>query len=304
MNFVAKHRCIKKIYGGSSSFSQDARFTLVLRSRPDLWSLSPGCLFEGSEGVDHMKKYLFVIGMILAAASSAFSQKNKNGDSAPAINANSSVQAALQNSVDVRSAKVGDQIVLKTTQAIKQNGRTVVARGSELIGHITEVARRSKQNGESRIGMVFDRLKGNDLSTPITATIVSITQAHAGGGADDLGSADVMGSSSGSGRVSSGGNSGEGGLLGGGGGLLGGTTNAVGNIVNTSASTVGGVATTAAGAVGNTTRSLGGTLSGIQISSSASASANGSSTLSSRNQDIRLEKGVTFDLLVSGSIDK
>lgn len=258
------------------------------------------------KGVDHMRKYLFIIGLIVAMSMAAFGQKNnKNGGNAPTLSADSSVQAALQSSIDAKSAKVGDQVVLKTTQAIKQNGQTVVAKGSKLVGHITEVARRTKQNNESRIGMVFDRLQGGDLSMPITATITSITQARASASSDDFGSADVMGSSSSSGRVSSGGGNSGGGLLGGGGGgLLGGATSTVGNIVNTSTNVVGNVANTTTGAVGNTTQNLGGALSGIRLSSSTSASASGSTTLSSNNRDIKLEQGVTFSLLVSGSVDK
>src|SRR6185503_13144176 len=54
----------------------------------------------------------------------------------------------LQNSIDVRKAKVGDQVVLKTTQALKSGGRTVVKKGSRLVGRVTEGAQTTKGNGE------------------------------------------------------------------------------------------------------------------------------------------------------------
>src|SRR5437016_6092156 len=44
--------------------------------------------------------------------------------------------AQLQNTLDARKAHVGDQVVLKTTEAIKQNGHTVVNKGARLIGHV------------------------------------------------------------------------------------------------------------------------------------------------------------------------
>src|ERR1700692_435927 len=67
--------------------------------------------------------------------SSAASARNKS------INLDSGTRLAgeLQSTIDARKAKVGDQVVLKTTQAIKSQGRTVVGKGSRLIGHVTEV---------------------------------------------------------------------------------------------------------------------------------------------------------------------
>jgi len=58
---------------------------------------------------------------------------------------------------------VGDEVVLKTTQAIKSEGRTVVGRGARLIGHVTEVEQKTKANGQSRIGLIFDRLEKGSL---------------------------------------------------------------------------------------------------------------------------------------------
>lgn len=103
-----------------------------------------------------------------------------------------------------------------------------------------------------------------------------------------------MGSSSGSARTSSG-------TSGGGGGLLGGATGAVGGVVNTATQTVGGVADTAAHTLGAATQTVGGTLNGIQISQSVSGSVQGSSTLSSQDKNIHLEKGVTFLLQVNST---
>jgi hypothetical protein len=68
--------------------------------------------------------------------------------------------------------------VLKTTQTLKHYGDTIVPKGATLLGHVTEVQQRTKENGESRIGVAFDRLQNGALDIPITATIVSITQAQ------------------------------------------------------------------------------------------------------------------------------
>jgi len=267
-----------------------------------------------SEG--KMKRLLFLILTVAISAGLVQAQKSKAGGSAAASNetavskhgrqanlqSNTQLAAQLENSLDARHAKVGDQVALKTTQAVKQNGEVIVPKGARLLGHVTEVQQRTKANGESRIGVVFDRLQKGSLDMPITATIMSITQARSQTRAGDSSlDSDVMSSSStrSSSRTSS---------SGGGGGLLGGAGSTVGGVVNTTTSTVGNVAGSTTNAVGSTVGStagaasnLTGSLRGLQISQSTSASAEGGSTLSLGSGNLRLESGATFNLLVSSS---
>lgn len=273
-----------------------------------------------------MKRTYFLIGLVLALSLSAFGQKQKqqpdsgssskvSGRSSSSSSANGSVtsmpgmiaagtnlEAQLQSMVDVKKSKVGDPVVLKTTQAIKQNGEVIVPKGSKLIGRITEVKQKTKDNATSKVGMVFERLQGKDLDVPINASIVSVATAQVNAAAGDLFATDLSGSSSTSGRASSGGRSSGGG----GGGLLGGVGSTVGGVVNTTTSTVGQVAGTATSTVGSTvgqtTGTLGRTVNGLQISQSASGSAASSSTISSQGKDVKIEKGATFQLRLDGSV--
>ena len=200
---------------------------------------------------------------------------------------------------------------MKTTQAVSQNGEVVVPKGSRLIGHVTDVQQRTKNDNESVIGIAFDRLQNGSMNVPITAAIVSITQAHAR--AQSAASDDVLGSqtmTSSSSRPSTSAGSGQ---RGGSGGLLGGGVgNSVGGVLNTTTSTVGNVAggtTTAVGstvgattnATANTTGNLGGALRGLQITQSSNASAEGGSTLSLTGGNLRLESGTTFNLSISST---
>lgn len=209
-----------------------------------------------------------------------------------------SVAAQLQGSIDVKKAKVGDEVVLKTTKAVKQNGETVIPKGANLVGRITEVKQRSKDNSMSKIGMVFDRIEGKNLDAPITASIMSITNVQAISSVGDSFGSDISGSSQSSGSVSRGGSGGGGGLLGGVGssvsGVVNSTTQTTGGVLNTATSTVGSVAGTATQTAGT----IGRTVNGIQISNSASGSANGSTTLSSPNKNLKLEKGLMFQMQV------
>jgi hypothetical protein len=263
-----------------------------------------------------MKRLLLIALTLTVSAGLAVAQQTKTTGSAAAGNetsvskqgrqvnlaSNTALAAQLENSLDARRAKVGDQVVLKTTQAVKQNGEVIVPKGAKLIGRVTEVQQHTRSSGESRIGVAFDRLQKGALDMPITATVVSITQARSQTRAVDSTLESETMSSSGTRtttRSSSGGQ---------GGGLLGGVGNTVGGVTNTTTTTVGNVAGTTTNAVGstvgattNTAGNLTGSLKGLQITQSGGASAEGGSSLRLNTGNLRLESGTTFNLLVSSS---
>ena len=255
-----------------------------------------------------MKKIYLSFSLILAAGTVCIAQTSTStrsaGSTASTIQGgkvfssatNAAVDAQLQKSIDVKKAQVGDEVILKTTRAIKQNGETIIPKGTSLVGRVTEVQQRSKDNAMSKLGMVFDRIEGKNLAAPITASIISITSARAATSVGDTLGSSVSGSSQSSGSAST---SGGGGLLGGVGGTVGGVTNTVGGLANTATQTVGGVANTAGSTLGSTTGTVGQTLNGIQISNSVSGSAGASTVLSTPNKSLKLEKGVTFQMQLS-----
>jgi len=272
-----------------------------------------------------MKKVILALSLSVACSLAANAQKAKTNASGEASNQTSAaanqasrsvrldsgtqLSGQLQNAVDVRRAKVGDQVILKTTQTVKSGGRTVVSKGSRLVGHVTEVAQTTKGNGESRVGILFDRLENGALQMPIAATITSITSANANANAssqannDDMFANDTMASgsarSTSSARSSSGG--GNGGLLGGVGGVVNSTTSTVGSVVGSTTSAVGTTVDSTTRTVGNTTSGVGRSLGGIQISQSSSTSVEGSSVLSLQGGNLRLEKGTNFNLVLTQS---
>lgn len=249
------------------------------------------------------KVYLGIV-IFLAAAGLCLGQSTKSRKTAPsadsgenskraALMSGVNLDAQLEKTVDVNNARVGDQVILRANKSVKQDGEVLIPKGSTLVGRITEVQRRTKENGQSRIGMIFDRIQGRDLSMPISASIVSITNATARTAVDDAISSDVSGSSQTSSSVSRTGSSG-------GGGLLGGVGNTVGGIVNTTSQTVGTVAGTVNQTANGATNTVGRTINGLQISTSASGSAGSTTTLSSPNRNLRIEKGATFNLRLDG----
>jgi hypothetical protein len=233
-----------------------------------------------------MYKLLCIVGLVGLLTVGSYAQKQAR----PSASASSNLQAQLQNTLDARNAHVGDEVILKTTQSATVEG-VKIPKGTKLVGRVTDVQQRSKNAAASRIGLLFDQIQNHGQTTPITATIVSIVNTNTIATIDEP--IDMGMSSSASSRTSTS-NSG-------GGGLLGGVTNTVGSVVSSTTQTVGGVTNSAVQTVGGTTQTLGRTVNSLQISTSASGSAQGSSTLSSPGSNVRLEKGVTFGLNVQKS---
>ena len=254
-------------------------------------------------------RYILTVTLVLLGCSAALAQTQTTSGAAEinntasldktgqAVNLESGTRLAaqLQSTLDVRRARVGDQVVLKTTEAIKANGQTIVKKGARLIGHVTEVQQRAGGRGESSIGLVFDRLESGSLAVPISATINSITQARTqarSSNDDDLLNADADARSSTSTRAQQPSTSGNG-------GLLGGATGAVGGILDTTTGAAGSVVNDTTGAVGGTVDTLGRTTRSVRISQSTSADVEGHSTLSLAGDNLRLEKGTAFRLTLN-----
>lgn len=236
-------------------------------------------------------------------------------DSGKTVNIASGTRLAgeLQNTIDVRKAKVGDEVVLKTTQAIKSQGRTIVNKGTRLIGSVTEVSEKSEANGESRVGILFDRLESGSLEIAIAASIVSISKSLANAsnnnqtaaGIDASGSSIVSAGPTASGRRTSSSGSLVGGVVGGVtdsvGGVVNATSRTTGDVLGSSAATVGSVVNDSTSAGGRATSAVGRSLGRIQVSESADATASGGSVLSLRGENLRVEKGTTFTLVLTQS---
>lgn len=209
------------------------------------------------------------------------------------LKAGTNLEATLKNTLDVKKSEVGDEVVLKTTKSIKQDGEVVIPKGTKLIGRVTEVQRKTKENSISKIGLVFEKLEGKDFTAPINLSIVSIFNSQNRAAAPDLFENSTSSSSRSSGRASTSR----------GGGLLGGATSTVGGVLNTTTSTVGGVAGSATQTVGGVTQGLVRTVDGIQISQSANSTISGSSTLSAEGKNLKIKKGATFQLMVNESVE-
>jgi hypothetical protein len=89
----------------------------------------------------------------------------------------SPVNGELEGKLDSKTAKTGDNIVVKTQTAIKTSDGTEIPKGSKLIGHIIAV-QPSASGTNSQVALQFDHieLKGGQ-SLPVHSQIQSISPA-------------------------------------------------------------------------------------------------------------------------------
>jgi hypothetical protein len=194
---------------------------------------------------------------------------------------------------------------------VKANGQVVVRKGSKLIGHVTEAQARTKENTESKLGIVFDHAVLKD-GTQVTFNAVVQALAAAPSMPISAASDDSM---AGGGSVSGPAPR----AMGGGpvGGVAGGVGSTVGSTVGAAGSTVGSVGSSTAGTVNGTVNgtagaAAGGTLGGatrgvvglkgITLTQAVSGTTNTqASVISSTTQNVKLDSGTQMVLLVNGA---
>src|SRR5205807_9600904 len=88
--------------------------------------------------------------------SAAASGSGAANNGSAALSSGTALQAELTKSLDAKKAKPGDEVTAKLTQDVVSHGQVVLRRGSKLMGHVTEAKARSKEDSESRLGVLFD----------------------------------------------------------------------------------------------------------------------------------------------------
>lgn len=104
--------------------------------------------------------------LLLWAAALAQAQANPVAGQAAAAQAGPTLApgavlgAELNKSVDAKKAKAGQEVVAKSLGDLRDNGgNIVIPRGSKLVGHVTTVKAASKQDPQSNLGIIFDKVE-------------------------------------------------------------------------------------------------------------------------------------------------
>src|SRR3989442_11970835 len=126
-----------------------------------------------------------------ASAASAASAQNRQANASLA--SGTAFNAALSSPIDSKKCKPGDQVTAHTTEAAKSEGKTVIPKGSRLVGHVTQASARAKGESESALGIVFDKAilkSGQEVPLNVAIQAVASAQSSASAAGADL---DTMG---------------------------------------------------------------------------------------------------------------
>lgn len=246
-----------------------------------------------------------------SSANTGVSGNAAANSSGAALSSGTTLQAELTKSLDAKKAKPGDEVSAKTTQDVKSNGKVVIHKGSKLVGHVTQAQARTKEDSESKLGIVFDHAVLKDGSqVSVNAVVQALAAAQTAplsAGVDDIGRAG--GGASGGGRQPTGGG---GGVVG---GVAGAATSTVGSTAGGVGSAAGSVASSTTGSVGSTVNGAAGVaangtlnsasrgvvgLQGLTLTTVGAGSAQGP-VISSTTQNVKLDSGTQMVLQVAGA---
>jgi hypothetical protein len=252
------------------------------------------------------------------SASAASAASTQNGQTNASLGTGAAINAELSAPIDSKKAKPGDPVAARTTEPTKSNGKTVIPKGSKLVGHVTQASARSKGDSESALGIVFDKaILKNGQEMPFNVAIQALASgqsAVAANAGDDMAAmGGAGGSAMGSGRAMSG-------------GALGGVTSTAGGAAGTVTNTAAGAGNMAGGAVNSTAHSAANTaaagqgamgglnaagqltsgsrgvfgLQGVNLSSATTSAAQGS-VITSAGKNVQLASGTQMLLVTQAA---
>lgn len=259
------------------------------------------------------------------ATRSASQSSQKNGSSSAsgssssaAVQSGTQISAELLTSLDARHAKPGQRVVAKVTRDVKQNGHTVIRKGSKLVGHVVSAQAGSKAAAGSHMEVAFDQLLQGKSTSSLNTVVTSIVSAPAAPALAPMPMPAPMpapamggGSARGGGLV--------GGAVGSVGSTVGGAAGASGQVVGNAGGIAGNAAgmgqnaagvtgnairvTSITGANGNASAGMSNRLANANLAGSGAASNREAATsvFSSPNRNLDLQSGTRFQMQVVGS---
>jgi hypothetical protein len=236
----------------------------------------------------------------VSAGSSASAQSNQTN---AGLSSGMAFNAALTAPVDSQKSKPGDAVAARTTESVKSDGKTVLPKGTKLVGRVTQASARAKGDSESALAITFDRaILKNGQEVPLNVAIQAMASAQTAASTTDV-DVDTMGRA-GAGTAGSGMARSRGAV----GGLTSTAGSAVPSVTNTAAAVGGagdaglqstsGVAGASRGAVGGlntagqlTSNSRGVfSMDGLNLNSLATNNTQGS-MITSAGKNVHLDSG-------------
>jgi hypothetical protein len=248
-----------------------------------------------------------------ASGNTSASSAQSAGGANAGLSSGTVFNAALNTPVDSKKAKPGDAVIAHTTQNVKSEGKTVLPRGTKLLGHITQASARAKGDSDSALAIAFDRAVLKDgREMPLNVAIQALAAAQTAASASET-NADIMsnaGTSAGSSGMARGGST-----LNGVTSTAGGAVGAVGNTTSTVNGATGATLNSATGVSGASRGAIGGLdatgqltsnsrgvfgLSGLNLNSAVANNTQGS-VIASAGKNVHLDSGTQMLMVTQAS---
>jgi hypothetical protein len=127
----------------------------------------------------------------VSASSFASSQSNQTN---AGLSSGTAFNATLNTPVDSKKSQPGDAVTARTAESVKSDGKTVLPKGTKLVGHVTHASARARGNSESALAIIFDRaILRNGQEVPLNVAIQAIASPQTTASAVDA-DVDTMGS--------------------------------------------------------------------------------------------------------------
>src|SRR5499433_3908731 len=65
--------------------------------------------------------------------------------------------ATLDKPIDSKKSKAGEPVTAHTTEPVKSGGKTIIPKGTKMMGHVTQASARANGQADSQLGIVFDK---------------------------------------------------------------------------------------------------------------------------------------------------
>lgn len=115
------------------------------------------------------KSFLVLLASILVYAVSLAAQTS-NGQ--PQV---SNLLAVLTKSIETKTAKAGDELVLRSISDLSVDGEIVISRGSQLTGRLVEVVLRDKENPDTLLAFSVEKaVLKNGAEIPLQAIVAAL----------------------------------------------------------------------------------------------------------------------------------
>lgn len=269
-----------------------------------------GVQSSGQASVEASKTQAQASGNASASGSASVQKSQANGSLA----SGTAFNAALSSPIDSRKCKPGDEVTARTTEAAKAEGKTVVPKGSKLVGHVTQASARAKGESESALGITFDKAilkNGQEIPLNVAIQALASAQSSASAAGPDLDAFPGAGASA-AGSGAAGGRGALGGVTSTAGGAAGAVTNTAASVGGVAAGTANAATSAGGSVIGRSKGAIGGLnaagqltsnsqgvfgLNGLNLSAAGSNATQGS-VITSAGKNVHLDSGTQM-LLVS-----